>query len=224
MHETLGCGLHELKFAQDSGTMTFSGYGAVFGNIDRGGDVIERGAFSKSLDGLKSAGTLPSMFYNHGKRGGGPDMPVGVWTSMAEDSHGLRVEGKLSDTALGRDLYTLLKDGAVKGLSIGYTPDEVQHRQKPEEPKRRLKSVGLVEVSLVNDPMNPRARVENVKSADEIITIRDLEDALRDAGWSKSQAVAVCARFQAKSTQGEPDAEEVKAVADALRGLTTRLR
>ena len=83
-----------------------------------------------------------------------------------------------------------------------------------------MKSVSLIEVSLVNDPMNPRARVSQVKAAEEIITIRDLEDALRDAGWSKSQAVAVCARFQAKADRGDPETNEAF-IAAAERLLTS---
>lgn len=213
--------LCELKFAEIGGAMTFEGYGAVFNNVDFGGDLIEPGAFIKTLDEHKVNATRPAMYYQHGRRGGGPTIPVGVWTSMVEDDHGLKVSGKLSDTALGRDLHVLMKDEAIKGLSIGYRVTDSTPRLRPEDPKRRIKSASLVEVSLVEDPMNPLAGVTQVKSAEEIITIRELEDTLRDAGYSKSDALAICARFQAKTDRGEPETDEAfeSAAQELLKSL-----
>jgi hypothetical protein len=50
----LNCGLIELKFAAGNGpaAMSFEGYGAVFGNVDAGGDLIEPGAFAGFLSGF----------------------------------------------------------------------------------------------------------------------------------------------------------------------------
>jgi uncharacterized protein len=80
-------------------------------------------------------------------------------------------------------------------------------------------------VSIVGFPANDKARVLSVKSADEIETIRDLEHALRDAGYSKADAVRICARFQAKSRQGEPDGEAaVKAAIEAADRLINKLK
>lgn len=209
--------LRECKFAQDGEAMAFEGYGAVFGNVDFGGDVIEPGAFSDTITQHKNAGTMPAMLYEHGKRGGGPAMPVGIWEDMSEDGHGLRVKGRLLPTTLGNDLYILLKGGAIKGLSIGYKVTDSVGRIRPDDPKRRIKSAILSEVSLVNDPMNPEARTTSVKSADdlkaEITKLSDLGDVLREAaGWSKSQTEAVLSNFQAKANRGEPDVAEIAAV------------
>ena len=50
MIERMAVVLNELKFApSDSGEMTFTGYGAVFGNMDAYGDVIVKGAFRDTL-------------------------------------------------------------------------------------------------------------------------------------------------------------------------------
>ena len=94
--ERLDCGLVELKAAPDAGadSMTFSGYGAVFGNMDAYGDVIANGAFTKTIADFKTSGVWPAMLSQHG----GWDMsaesltPIGVWTEMREDEHGLYVE------------------------------------------------------------------------------------------------------------------------------------
>lgn len=202
--EKMNCGLREFKFAQDGEAMTIAGYGAVFGNVDSYGDVILPGAFSKSLAAHKEAGTMPQMLLEHGSS----PLPIGVWKSMSEDGHGLKVEGEFLTTSLGIDSWKAAKAGAIDGLSIGYRPTEFEMRAKPDDPRRKLKSVELVEVSLVGRPANAKARVSQIKSAEEIITIRELEDALRDAGYSKSDALAICSRFEAKANRRDSGADE----------------
>lgn len=202
----------EWKFAGEGDAMTIAGYGAVFGNVDSYGDVIAPGAFAASLAAHKSAGTMPQMLLEHGAS----PLPIGVWKSMAEDGHGLKVEGQFLDTGLGIDSWKAAKAGAITGLSIGFRPTEFQMRQKPEDPRRMLKSVDLVEVSLVGFPANGKARVNQVKAAAEIITIRDLEDALRESGFSKADALAVCSRFQAKADRRDSDDEAISQAADRL--------
>lgn len=211
-------GLRECKLAQEGDVMAISGYGAVFGNVDAYGDVIAPGAFAKSLAAHKTNGTAPLMLLEHGV---GP-LPIGVWDEMSEDGHGLRVKGRFLDTALGVDSWKAAKAGAITGLSIGYRPVEFELRAKPEDPRRTLKSVDLVEVSLVGLPANAKARVAQVKAASDIVTIRDLEDALRDAGYSKSEATAVASRFQAKADRGEPGAD--KAALEAAQRLLTSIK
>lgn len=175
----------ELKFSSEGDAMTLSGYGAVFGNVDAYGDVIEPGAFAKSLAAHRAAGTMPQMLLEHGSS----PLPIGVWKSMVEDGHGLKVEGEFLTTALGIDSWKAAKAGAIGGLSIGYRPTEFQMRQRPEDPRRLLKSVDLIEVSLVGRPANDKARVAQVKS---IQTIREFEEFLRDeGGFSAAEAKRV---------------------------------
>lgn len=216
----MACGLTELKFASDGegDAMSFKGYGAVFNNVDRGGDKIMPGAFTETLAQFKMAGRLPAMLYQHGKMGGGPVMPVGKWTAMTEDAHGLRVEGKLFDHSLGRDLHVALKGGGIGGLSIGYRVKEFGRPAMGAAERRLLKSVSLTEVSLVNDPMNGLARFAAIKAADEIKTERDFEAFLRDAGgFSNARAKAIASHGFKSFDATRDDGEGLKALADALR-------
>jgi HK97 family phage prohead protease len=84
--------------------MTFEGYGAVFGNKDSYGDIIEPGAFAKTLSDSQASGQWPLMLLQHGGMGLTADdmTPIGIWTGLSEDGKGLRVEGKLADTARAR--------------------------------------------------------------------------------------------------------------------------
>lgn len=195
--ERMDIGLGELKFAGDGAAMSFEGYGAVFGNVDSYGDVIEPGAFAATLADARKSGRWPAMLAQHGGMALTADdmMPIGVWTDMAEDGKGLYVQGVLADTQRGRDAYTLMKmqpRAAINGLSIGYVAREFEMGTKPGAPRRRLKSVDLMEVSLVTFPANPKARVAAVKSSGGL-TERDAERALRDAGFSRSEAKAIVA-------------------------------
>lgn len=195
--QNLTCNLRELKFAADDGAqaMSFTGYGAVFGNVDSYGDVIEAGAFSKFLADVKSGNQpWPAMLSQHGGwQMSAEDMtPIGVWTDFSEDGHGLKVEGQLADTPRGREMHALMKMSprpAIDGMSIGYIAKEWEPRTKPEDPKRRLKRIDLIEVSIVTRPANGKARVESVKHD---WTERDFERLLtRDAGLSRSEALVV---------------------------------
>jgi uncharacterized protein len=214
--ERASFGLREIKLApSEVEGMTFSGYGAVFGNVDAYGDVIQPGAFADTLAAAQKSGVWPAMLLQHGGYGmTSEDMtPIGIWTGLSEDGVGLKVEGKFADTARGREAYALLKmqpRPAIDGLSIGYIPKDWTQRSKPEEPRRTLKRVDLLEVSLVTFPANGKARVSSVKSLEEISTLRDAEAYLRDAGgFSKSEAVALVARIKAATSRSESDEGDV---------------
>lgn len=199
--ERLGCGLVEVKFAPDAEAMAFEGYGAVFGNVDAYGDMIAPGAFANYLsDATAGRQSWPLMLSQHGGMGLTADdiTPIGVWDDLSEDGHGLRVKGRLADTPRGREMHTLLKMGpkAIDGLSIGYIAKEAVPRSKPEEPRRTIKRIDLVEISIVSRPANARSRVSSVKSIEELSTLRDVEEFLCESGMSKVKAIALIARIK----------------------------
>lgn len=147
----------EVKFAStDDDTKSFTGYGAVFGNVDSYGDVLSKGAFAKSL----KVNDQPLMFLNHDLF----SLPIGKWTKLEEDDYGLKVEGEFLDTTAGRDAYIASKAGAISGLSIGYRAVDVVYGKNPSDPVRTLKTVDLHEVSVVTIPANTKARILDIKS------------------------------------------------------------
>lgn len=166
----------EVKADGDDGTI--EGYGSVFGNLDRGQDIVLKGAFADSI----ASGRKPKMLAQHD-----PSQVIGVWDEVLEDDHGLRLKGRLAlKTPEGARYHELLKLKAFDGLSVGYrvTDDEW------EGSIRRIKSADLWEVSVVTFPMNELATVDAVKAAD--LTKRDFEKLLtHDAGLSRSVARAL---------------------------------
>ncbi len=131
--------------------MRFAGYAAVFGHPDRGGDIVRAGAFSRTL--ARGAGAVPLLWQHRAGR------PIGRIEYLKEDKRGLRVIGRLSAGAAGREAAALLKEGAVAGLSFGY-----RIREAAGDAPRELRDLELLEVSLVTLPMQPRARVHAVES------------------------------------------------------------
>ena len=200
----------EFKFLDNNGAPagSFEGYGAVFGNVDSHGDVIEAGAFGASLTQRKAGGRgMPPMYKQHGMASDAFD-PVGVWDAMSEDASGLHVKGRIVglDTERGRYTYAQAKEGALTGLSIGYRVMPNGSRKgsgRVGEPALFLDALHLSEVSLVDDPSNALARVGMIKSAmaddrraaEGIKTIREFEEALRDVlGYSRAAAKAIAIR------------------------------
>ena len=207
----------QIKAAGDDGTV--EGYGSVFGVRDNYDDVIAKGAFVQSLKDHKAAGTMPAMLWQHDA-----DKPIGVWTEMVEDEKGLRIKGQLAmETVKGKEAHALLKMGALNGLSIGFMSKEWSYDRETEV--RTLTAIDLWEVSLVTFPANEKARVTNVKSADEMATPKDAEKALRDARFSKSDATAFVSRVmrmgEVRSDSANSTAVAMKAADRLLRSLTS---
>lgn len=218
----------EVKFASDK-TGVFSGYGAVFGNVDSYGDVIEKGAFKTTLREWEDKGKLPPMLLQHGGGifGGGADdlLPVGKWTSMEENSKGLKVEGELfaMGTERGQYIYEGLKSGSLDGMSIGYRTIKFRNGAKAGEPRRYLEELKLMELSIVTFPANDKALVGAVKSAD-IKTIRQFEDFLRDVGgYSHAAAKAIAAGgFKASDPRDEDGADLAAIIRRNIETLTLK--
>jgi len=209
----------EVNFANGAPAGTFSGYGAVFGNLDSYGDVIEKGAFKDTLREWEGRGKWPPMLLQHGGGffGGtaADGIPIGKWTSMEENSKGLKVEGVIDplDTDEGKKIYAGLKNRGLDGMSIGYEVKEFVAGTKPNDPRRRLTNIDLWELSVVTFPANDKARIGAVKA---IKTIREFEDFLRDVGgFSHAAAKAIAARGFKSSEPRDEDG----AMSDLLRTL-----
>ncbi len=194
----------------------FSGYGSIFGNKDLGNDVMVQGAFAKSIASKGPKGV--KLLYQHDAK-----EPIGVFDEIIEDKKGLRVKGRLAmGTQKGREVYELMKMGAIDGLSIGYrvSPKGAMYDERGK--KRMLKEVDLMEISAVTFPMNTRARVQAVKG--EQRTVREWEETMRDAcGLSRSESkVAANAVFKALDQREVGD--EQKDVIDSMAKLTKILK
>lgn len=186
LHKSLQLESAQLKF--DDEGRKFSGYASVFNGVDSYGDTIVPGAYK---DTIGERDRPIAMRWNHT----GP--VIGKWTAMREDEKGLYVEGELTPGhSVADDAYALLKHGAVTGLSIGYRipPGGAEKTGG----MRLLKRIDLVEISIVENPADNSAHVENIKSAiEDSDSLKEIERLLRDAGgFSRGEAAALVARVK----------------------------
>lgn len=196
----------------------FSGYLAVFNNIDSHGDVIRKGAFLKTIEEWNSKGKYPAIFWNHD-----PDEPIGVFTLMREDEKGLYVEGRLliSDIVRAKSTYALMKVKAIDGMSIGYIT--IQSTHDPQTMIRELLELELVEGSIVAFPSNPNSLISSVKSKlqdGELPSLPEFEKFLRESGFSKTQATVIASKgLRHLLSESEGENEKAKSISNALNIL-----
>lgn len=206
----------EIKADDESGT--FEGYGAVFGNKDRDGDIVARGAFSDSL----KAG-MPALLWQHDQKA-----PIGRFDEVREDDKGLYVKGKLAMHGRGLEAYELLKMGALNGLSIGFVTKEAS--RDPATSTRTISKADLMEISLVTFPANELARVNSVKAAKDIDRLgnpasdtRSFERMLCENGFSRSRAKAITAKGFKAVDLGHDESAEIAGMVQELEKRKTAL-
>ncbi|MBZ0215984.1 MAG: HK97 family phage prohead protease [Fimbriimonadaceae bacterium] len=222
MHDSNSALKREVKFApldlqNVDADGTFEGYASLFNKADLGGDMVLPGAFRDSLASRGHGGI--KMLFQHD-----PGEPVGIWSDIREDALGLYVKGRLlPDVARAREILTLMRAGALEGLSIGFRT--VRSRTDPRTKLRKIEKLDLWEISIVTFPMLPDARISAVKhqSGGAVLpTPRQFERWLtRDAGLTRSQARAVM-RHGIKGLAAKQDAAGGRNHLDRLLARTIR--
>ncbi|MFY9601999.1 MAG: HK97 family phage prohead protease [Pseudolabrys sp.] len=162
---------------------TVEGYASLFGEVDQARDMVMRGAFADTLT-ARGIRRVPMLFQHD------PSEPVGIWLDLREDHRGLFARGRLiPEVARGRELLSLLRAGAIDGLSIGFRTAKA--RIDPKTRIRRIYAVDLWEISIVTFPMLTGARVRAVKHS-------------HARTRAERQWCALCGKVQAKPVSNGP--------------------
>ncbi len=127
------------------------GYGSVFGNVDSDGDIINRGAYKKTIE---ENGNRVKYLYQHDM-----DKPLGKIVNLGEDDKGLYFEAEIPKTTLGKDVIELMKAGVITENSVGILP--IQKDNSGEY--RQINEVKLYEISAVTLAANDQAILLDVK-------------------------------------------------------------
>lgn len=94
-----------------------TGYIAHFDSKDSDGDVIQKGAFTKSIQERGPQGSkLIKYLLDHDKK-----HAIGVFTELKEDSIGLYYEAKVGSHANGVDFLKMVESEIINQHSIGYS-------------------------------------------------------------------------------------------------------
>lgn len=174
----------DLKVAENSELYpagAISGYASIFGNVDLGGDVTEKGAFKKTIKEGVPVGRV--KFIDSHLTYEGTKAVIGVVDQAKEDTTGLFFNAKLSSVQHAQDVRTKVKEGILDALSFGYSviQDEVR-----SDGVRLLKELKLYEISVVAWGMNPKAYIAGVKGV--VSTTNEMKLAPTNAEWDGVEA------------------------------------
>jgi HK97 family phage prohead protease len=169
---------------EDEEYFHFEGYASTFGNIDRDGDVIEKGAFLNSIDKLtKNDEKLPILWHHN------IDMPLGIYLTIIEDDKGLFVKGRMpkNDTFVKGRVIPQMQVGSVRKMSIGFWVGDSEWQTDGSKSRRHITEADLLEISPVSIPSNTQANIIAMKAA---TPYGDLPLAPRDRSWDKEDALS----------------------------------
>lgn len=226
----------ELKGINEDDTdhFIFEGYASTFDNVDRGDDIVVRGAF---VDSLKEM--MPKLLWQHDHA-----EPIGIFTEAFEDEKGLFVRGKMPKSdALVRDrVIPQIKVGSINSMSIGFSiwmdGGTVEIIDDGNTEIRKIKKVKLWEVSLVTIPMNPLATINNFKSHNSNITdltnhfdafehIKSVSEYLKELGHSNSQSnsfIGAIKRITRNEEVTRNEEAELKKLHESIKNLNKSIK
>jgi HK97 family phage prohead protease len=205
----------EFKSIDDAGT--FEATVAVFGNVDKGGDRIINGAFTKSLERWQQSGDPIPVIFNHDWAS--PHAHIGVVEHAEETDRGLWVKGRLdiADNDVARQVHRLMQRRSLKEFSFGYSVPKGGER-RAKDGANELTEIELAEVGPTLKGMNPQTELHAVKSA---VVEHALQSELREvkARLEKVEQTLENPRSKTEETDQEPQARSV----DPLRKRSEEL-
>jgi hypothetical protein len=195
------------------------GIASSYGAVDSYNDTVALGAYRETLEQHRQAGTVPGMLWSHKT-----SEPVGRWTSMAETPRGLAVRGQLNlKTSRGAEAFEHLRGGDLSGLSIGYSIPRGGEEMRSDG-VRVLKQIALHEISLVVLGSDAGARISSVKAQafdpdDTPTTLRELERALHQMGFSKSRSARLAKSGWFEDEPHDVDQSELHSIGAQLHAF-----
>ena len=153
----------------DDESRVVKGYASVFSNLDSDNDVIKKGAFKKTIKEWGPEGKKRiKLIAQHNM-----SQPIGKFTKMQEDEHGLYIEAKFGTHSLGEDYYRMAKEGIMDEFSVGFAAiDKKENKAGGYD----ITNIKLYEVSMVTVAANDEAVVTEVKSEDTLKLVKQVED------------------------------------------------
>jgi hypothetical protein len=211
----------ELQKVDEKGV--FEGYASTFNDIDKVGDIVEMGAFKACLESKNKEDI--DLCYDHSKA----DI-IGEIEEIYENEIGLKIKGKLyvDDIQKAKEVYFLMQKKKLKSMSIGYIVKDKSY----DGNIRKIKAMELTEISIVRNPVNPKAVIEQVKKVtnEEILALKslsDIEKLLQKCNISSRGSVSLIAkvtefkkatleREAQKALNSSPDASNSHIIVDKL--------
>ena len=134
------------------------GYGSIFGNVDSDNDIIDKGAYRRTI---KNNGKRVKYIYQHDIT-----KPIGKMRELYEDDKGLGFVAEVPKTTFGNEVLELMKYGVIDENSVGIMPVKKDFN---DDGVRVIKEVKLFEISAVTLASNEEAKILEVKGESQKI-------------------------------------------------------
>tara|TARA_R100000654_G_scaffold69416_1_gene98978 strand:- start:3189 stop:3908 length:720 start_codon:yes stop_codon:yes gene_type:complete len=134
------------------------GYGSIFGNVDSDKDIIEKGAYSRTI---KNNGSRVKYLYQHDIT-----KPIGKMRELYEDEKGLAFVAEVPKTTFGKEILELMEYKVIDENSVGIMPIE---KEIDDKGNRIITEVKLYEISAVTLAANEEAKILEVKGESDKI-------------------------------------------------------
>lgn len=148
---------------KDEGSGSIEGYASTWiRQPDSWGDVVAKGAFTKTLEERWNGGKGIPFLWSHKM----DDLKAFIGTAEAdEDEKGLHFVAVFDDTEEAQKVRQLYKDGRLRKFSFAYDVKDQEEVELEDGVKaNELREVDLFEISAVTVPANDDAGVVGVKS------------------------------------------------------------
>ena len=134
------------------------GLASTYGNIDHAGDIVERGAYTRTLANFNNSKKSMPFLAHHRH-----DRPIGRIVELRDTDEGLWFKARFSDSHDGQNVRQQFLDGTLDSFSIGYRVIQKQADRVGNQKVLRLKEIALHEISAVTFPCNELAKLSAVK-------------------------------------------------------------
>ena len=200
-----------------------TGYFAMFGNKDLDGDIIERGAFSKTVQERGPQGKqLIKYLLDHD-----PKKVVAKIKNLYEDEKGLYYEAKIGHHTLGLDFMKMIEAELINQHSFGFKTikEEYDHSSKAN----RIKEVMMYEGSAVQFlGANPETTFIGLKSLeDHLVYLDRLEKFIKTSDATDETLSQLEQKLKSlqelfepsADTQGNQEADNINNYSQILKSL-----
>jgi uncharacterized protein len=165
---------------------TLYGYAARFGEawnpqlteLHGYQETIAKGAFRNVLEAIRQGAADIPLLWQHDRNQVLATTRAGT-LKLAEDDRGLRVEAKLPNTQLGRDVREMIARGDVAGMSFGFfsEPQDSNLAKRNGVVHRTIQLIRrLLDVTLTWEPAYPSTSLE-LRSASLALPLEELQEA-----------------------------------------------
>lgn len=137
----------------DEGTRSFTAIGVPYGQI------YDLGYYRERFEPGSVDATGAVLVYQHVD-------PIGVITAARETDVGLEIDARISQTERGDEVYTLIKDGVLKSMSIGFELLDSREDVVDGQPVNTITKARAIEFSVVLNPAYSDAKINEVRSID----------------------------------------------------------